>query len=172
MVKVKGGKRGGKRRGSRAIAVMVILAALASGTALAILLGAKGGGVGAVKALMYMGEGCACCRAYARYLEDLGLNVETRVVPVEKLVNVKRGLGVPERLWACHTLIIQDYVVEGHVPWEAVARLLAEKPGDIDGIAVPGMPPGSPGMPGPRQGPIVVYWFREDGSTGVYHVIE
>ena len=63
----------------------------------------------------------------------------------------------------CHTTIIGDYFVEGHVPLEAVEKLLTEKP-DIKGIAMPGMPSGSPGMPGAKKGDFVIYAVNRDGS--------
>ncbi len=72
------------------------------------------------------------------------------------LKTTKRRAGVPEALESCHTVVAGPYFVEGHVPAAAVARLLAERP-RILGIALPGMPSGSPGMDGPRHGPLVVY---------------
>ena len=73
---------------------------------------------------------------------------------------------MPEKLYSCHTAIIQGYVIEGHVPADLILRLLKEKP-KVLGIAVPGMPSGSPGMDGPPV-PYEVLTFDKDGKTSVY----
>lgn len=86
---------------------------------------------------------CGCCTAWSDLARRAGYTVET--VDVEDVSPLKRRLGVPDALWGCHTAEVEGYVVEGHVPFEAVARLLAERPG-ITGISAPGMPMGSPGM--------------------------
>ena len=70
--------------------------------------------------------------------------------------DVKVELDIPEDMWGCHTSIVGDYYVEGHVPVEAIRKLLREQP-EIDGIALPGMPQGSPGMSGEKDGPWVIY---------------
>jgi len=86
---------------------------------------------------------CGCCGGWVDHLKLAGLtvNVEER----SDLDPIKRRLGIPEELWACHTATVGGYAVEGHVPAHAIARLLAERPG-FKGVAVPGMPIGSPGM--------------------------
>ena len=116
---------------------------------------------------IYQSPWCGCCGEYARYLEERGFRVE--VVLTADPASVKRELGVPERLWSCHTGVIDGYVVEGHVPVEAIEALLEGRP-DVDGIAVPGMPAGAPGMGGPPE-PLTVYWFR-GGEVGVFMVVE
>jgi len=81
---------------------------------------------------------------------------------------IKKQYGVPANLASCHTTIVDDYVVEGHIPAEDVQRLLAEKP-DIAGIAVPGMPIGSPGMEsGDYVEPYTVFSFTESGETAAF----
>ena len=80
-------------------------------------------------------------------------------------------LYVPERLHSCHTGVIGDYVIEGHVPSHVIARLLKEKP-KVLGIAVPRMPIGSPGMEGPLPEPYDVFTFDKDGGIHVYEHIE
>lgn len=87
---------------------------------------------------------CGCCSGWVEHLRENGLEVVTH--DVEDLAPVKRMAGVPEHLQACHTAKIGDYVIEGHVPAGAIERLLAERPA-VGGLAVPGMPAGSPGMP-------------------------
>ncbi len=70
--------------------------------------------------------------------------------------DVKVDLNIPDDMWSCHTLLVGGYYVEGHVPVEAIRKLLQEQP-EIDGIALPGMPQGSPGMSGTKDGPWVIY---------------
>ena len=80
---------------------------------------------------------------------------------------VKQQGGVPRAASSCHTAFVDGYVVEGHVPAEDVKRMLKERP-DISGIAVPGMPMGSPGMEGPNPQPYDVLAFDEDGNLSHY----
>jgi len=86
---------------------------------------------------------CGCCAGWTEHVRAAGFPVE--VVETNDLNRVKARLGVPGRLAACHTAEIDDYVIEGHVPASAIRRLLAERP-QVKGLAVPGMPVGSPGM--------------------------
>ena len=88
------------------------------------------------------------------YLQDNGITVET--VMVEDTATVKLEHGIPEQLWSCHTMIIDGYYIEGHVPIDVVLKLLKDRPA-VDGIALPGMPQGSPGMDGVKDGPWVIY---------------
>jgi hypothetical protein len=88
---------------------------------------------------------CGCCTGWAQHLQKAGF--VTRVVETKDLDAVRRRLGVPDDLAGCHTAEISGYVVEGHVPADALKRLLAERP-SAAGLAVPGMPAGSPGMEG------------------------
>ncbi len=73
---------------------------------------------------------------------------------------IRYPIRIPGDLWACHTAVIGGYAVEGHVPVEAIDRLLAEKP-QIKGIALPGMPSGSPGMPGPKTEKFIIYTISD-----------
>ena len=93
---------------------------------------------------MYRSAGCGCCLKWADHAKAAGYPVT--VNNVDDIMAVKSKLGVPRSLASCHTTTVGGYVVEGHVPFEAVSRLLREKPRGIAGIAVPGMPAGSPGM--------------------------
>ena len=104
--------------------------------------------------------GCGCCGAWVRHLQHAGF--PTRVVETRDLDTVKRRLGVPDDLASCHTAEVQGYVVEGHVPAAAVRRLLAEKPPAV-GLAVPGMPIGSPGMEGGKPETYEVVLFGPQG---------
>ena len=93
---------------------------------------------------------CGCCGNWVKHIKAAGFPVD--VVELDDVLPLKVKLGVPEALMSCHTAEIGGYVIEGHVPAEAVKRLLVERPKAI-GIAVPGMPVGSPGMEVPGQAP-------------------
>jgi hypothetical protein len=92
-----------------------------------------------------------------------------RVEDVADVEPVKRRLGIPTDVTSCHTAQVGGYIVEGHVPADAIDRILAERP-DIAGLAVPGMPEGAPGMalPGRPEGDYTVISFTEDGELQVY----
>lgn len=111
---------------------------------------------------VYKTATCGCCGAWARHLEAEGFLVRTR--DVTDLAAVKRRLGVPAAAEACHTAVVDGYVIEGHVPAEDVARLLAERP-RVRGLAVPGMPLGSPGMESDTPEPYDVRVI-DDGGLG------
>ena len=98
-------------------------------------------------------------------MRDAGFTVD--VEDRRDLVSIKQQMGVPRGMQSCHTAKVGDYFVEGHAPAGAVKRLLAEKP-DIKGLAVPGMPMGSPGMDGPRRYPYDVMAVGKDGRAQVY----
>jgi len=104
---------------------------------------------------------CGCCAAWAALARDLGYRVT--VTDTDDLAGEKRRANVPAPLWACHTAAIGGYVIEGHVPFAAIARLLAERP-RIAGIAVPGMPADGPGMAGGADAIVPVTAFG--GSAG------
>lgn len=114
------------------------------------LLGAASMGIGvgtAGEALpevtVHRDPNCGCCRGWASHLKSAGFPV--RLVETTELDAIKQRLGVPGELSSCHTAEVAGYIVEGHVPVGAIRRLLAEKPEAI-GLAVAGMPIGSPGM--------------------------
>jgi len=114
----------------------------------------------------YNSPSCSCCEQYASYLRDNVSGSVTDTVP-DDITTVKRERGVPEALESCHTTIVGDYVVEGHVPAPAIATLLDESP-SIDGIALPGMPAGSPGMGGEKTEPFVVRKFTDGDAGGTF----
>lgn len=108
---------------------------------------------------------CGCCNAWARYVERAGF-----AVTVHHEADGERRWarhGVPAGARSCHTAVVDGYVVEGHVPIENLERLLTERP-DAVGIAVAGMPIGSPGMEGPNPQPYDVLLLERDGTTSVY----
>ena len=119
--------------------------------------------------LVYKTPTCGCCNGWVAHLEGAGFTVDAR--NVTDIMSVKRDGGVPVAMSSCHTALIDGYVVEGHVPVEQIKRLLAERP-DVAGIAVPGMPVGSPGMEGGNPQPYRVLAFGHDGSASVFAEID
>lgn len=115
--------------------------------------------------LVYKSPTCGCCNGWVEHMEQAGFAVDAR--DVSDIMTVKRDGGVPVQMSSCHTAIIDGYVVEGHVPADQVKRLLAERP-DVAGIAVPGMPIGSPGMEGANPKPYQVLTFSHLGEPGVF----
>lgn len=111
---------------------------------------------------VYKTPTCGCCGKWVRHMRDAGFEVTT--VDLNDLTAVKSKNGVPAEIAACHTAIVEGYVVEGHVPASDVLRLLAERP-PVSGLVVPGMPVGSPGMEGPRPERYDVYAFDSSGRT-------
>ncbi len=104
---------------------------------------------------------CGCCDGWVQHLRDAGFTVQVK--ETADLDAVRSRLGVPSDLAACHTAEVAGYVVEGHVPATAVRRLLLERP-NARGIAVPGMPIGSPGMEGGRPQRYEVVLFGAEGQ--------
>ena len=121
---------------------------------------------GAKEVTLYKDPQCGCCEGYAAYLKENGFDV--KVVNTGNLAAINTALGVPDELQACHTAMIDGYVVEGHVPVDAINRLLADKP-NITGISLPGMPAGSPGMNGEKTEPLAIYEISQ-GKPKVYAV--
>ena len=101
------------------------------------------------------------------HLQANGFKVQKRDVFGKQFTDVKSKYGVPQRLYSCHTAVIDGYVIEGHVPADLIKRMLIEKP-TIIGLAVPGMPVGSPGMEGPKPEPYEVFTFDKQDRTTVY----
>ena len=116
--------------------------------------------------LVYKSPTCGCCGNWVRHLEANGFT--TRVEDVADISAVKAEHGVPAALASCHTGLVDGYVAEGHVPAEDVQRLLTERPEAV-GIAVPGMPVGSPGMEvGDRKDPYRVLAFDRTGRSWTF----
>jgi hypothetical protein len=116
---------------------------------------------------VYKSPTCGCCVAWEEHLEAHGLRVKS--VNRTDMQAVKQQQGLPRMLASCHTAVADGYVIEGHVPAKDVVRLLSERPEGVDGLAVPGMPIGSPGMErGDELDPYNVLAFSEDGRTGVF----
>lgn len=153
--------------GATAVAVLALLGCSASGT---VSDGAdeepSTSGSGAQQAmLVFRDPSCGCCHAWAEIARTAGYDVELR--DHQDMPGLKRRLGVPEELASCHTARIAGLVIEGHVPLEDVTRLVREKPAGIKGIAVAGMPLGSPGMevPDGTKQPFKVMAFDATGKV-------
>ena len=116
---------------------------------------------------VYKTSTCGCCRIWVEHLQSSGFTVRT--TDVEDLSGIKAKHAVPSRLQSCHTGVIDGYVVEGHVPAADIQRMLKERP-KVAGLAVPGMPIGSPGMEvkGVTPQPFDVMAFQKDGKSSVY----
>jgi hypothetical protein len=122
-----------------------------------------------IKATMYKNPQCSCCEAYAAYLTKNGFEVDIK--PTNDLAEISRKAGVPENLQGCHTLFVNGYVIDGLVPINTVHKLLSEKPA-IAGITLPGMPLGSPGMGGSKEGPFTIYAVTKDGKAPSVYATE
>lgn len=116
-------------------------------------------------AKLYKNPDCGCCEEYAKYLKANGFNVT--VIPTHDLALMQKDNGVPEQLAGCHTTLIENYVFEGHIPVDSIKRVLKERPA-IKGLSVPGMPAGSPGMVGKKQGPLNVYTISSERPPKLY----
>lgn len=114
---------------------------IAAGAVLA--LPAVAGAAAPVKITTYRNPSCGCCLKWVAAARDAGFDVT--VVPVDDIMAVKAKHGVPDAVMSCHTSLVGPYVVEGHVPFEPIRRLLKQKP-KLKGIGVAGMPAGAPGM--------------------------
>lgn len=119
--------------------------------------------------LVYKTPTCGCCNGWVEHMRAAGFTVDAR--DVTDLMSVKRDAGVPVGASSCHTALVDGYFVEGHVPAEQVRELLAQRP-EVAGIAVPGMPTGSPGMEGPNAAPYQVLSIGHDGSAQVFAEVD
>jgi len=114
---------------------------------------------------VYKNASCGCCKKWVEHLQAAGFRV--MVHDTSNLAGVMERYGVPRKLTACHTAVVDGYVIEGHVPADVIQRLLKERPG-IAGVAVPGMPAGSPGMESETPARFYILTFDKNGTTSVY----
>lgn len=122
--------------------------------------------------VVYKTATCGCCSGWVEHMRAAGFTVDARDLPSNtELMRVKVDAGVPGAMATCHTALVDGYVVEGHVPADQVKRLLAERP-EVAGIAVPGMPIGSPGMEGPGAQPYRVHSFDRQGGSAVFAEVD
>lgn len=122
-----------------------------------------------INAVMYKNPECSCCEAYAAYLEQNGFEVDIKAV--DNLSQISSDAGVPADLEGCHTLMVDGYVVDGHVPVDIVRKLLTEQPA-ITGITLAGMPTGAPGMGGEKDETWTIYAFTKDGKAPTVYATE
>ena len=116
---------------------------------------------------LYKNPQCGCCEGYADYLRHNGFKV--KAISTNDLTVIGQKYGIPDDLQPCHITLIEGYVVGGHIPMQVIDRLLAERP-KIVGITLPGMPEGTPGMPGTKPGPLDIYEVG-GGAQKVYATI-
>jgi hypothetical protein len=114
---------------------------------------------------VYKTPQCGCCKGWIQHLKANGFQVEAIDMP--DLSMVKEKYGVKPALQSCHTAVVNGYVVEGHVPADVIQKLIKEHPA-VAGLAVPGMPAGSPGMEGAIKQAYEVYTFDKSGKSKVY----
>ena len=149
-------RSGPRFAGAPVLAVVAAFAALAFGSAHAAAM------------TVYKTATCGCCADWVEHVRAAGFEVTVADVSQAELIQRKRELGIDPRLGSCHTALVGGYIVEGHVPAADIRRLLAERP-PVAGIAVPGMPLGSPGMDyGGRRDPYNVIAFDDAGGLRIF----
>lgn len=115
---------------------------------------------------VYKDPSCSCCEGWVRHMKASGFRPTVTNTP--DVSSIKKQHGVTDALASCHTALIGGYVIEGHVPAVDVTRLLTEKPKNIRGLTIPGMPASAPGMDGKPFQPYTVLSFDAQGKTAVY----
>jgi hypothetical protein len=127
-----------------------------------LLLGVSAFATAAESVTVFKSPYCGCCEKWVEHLRQNGFAVETR--DVSDVPAARQQLGMPAKYGSCHTAKIGSYVIEGHVPAADIRRLLREKP-KATGLAVPSMPPGSPGMESDKPIPYQTFLVQADGSA-------
>jgi len=116
--------------------------------------------------MMHKNPGCGCCDIWAEHLRSHGFTVATKEDP--QIFALKDSKGIPRPLYSCHTALIDGYFIEGHVPAQDIMSLLRLRPDSVTGLAVPGMPLGSPGMEHPRPQNFNTIAMLSDGNAYVF----
>jgi len=150
-----------KRSAMRVVHAVTLLLAAALGTAAAEPAFAQR----IAQVTVYKSATCGCCKDWVKHLEANGFHVQS--LDVEDLERIKRTLGVRPQYASCHTAIADGYTIEGHVPAGDIKRLLAERP-KARGLAVPGMPGGSPGMESAPKQPYATLLIDDQGGARVF----
>lgn len=117
---------------------------------------------------VYKSPTCGCCEKHVAYLRRSGFTVEVK--DEQNIGSIKEQFGVPQEIASCHTAVLGEYIIEGHMPIEAIEKLIQDQP-LIKGIALPGMPSGSPGMPGSKEGIFKIISFTKNGDQNVFQEI-
>lgn len=127
----------------------------------------RGKSAAPVAITIYKSRSCGCCAKWVDHVKAAGF--DTRVHDEENMDGLKDELGVPQEVRSCHTALVGGFLIEGHVPAADIRQLLTRRP-KVAGLAVPGMPAGTPGMaePGSRISDFDVLAFQTDGSTTVF----
>ena len=118
---------------------------LSTAAILILALGACANAAQAATYTMFRNPSCGCCEQWAEHIRQ-GMEAEVKVQDNTNMASLKNEHGVPADLRSCHTMLVDGYVIEGHVPAADIDRLLSERPTGVSGLAVAGMPLGSPGM--------------------------
>ena len=139
-------------------AILGILIVILSGT---YLIKQKNPGI---PITIYKTQSCGCCEGFISELTKSGFNVKLDVR--DDIIDIKEKYNISEEMESCHTAFINGYFIEGHVPIEAINKLIEESP-EIDGIALPGMPSGSLGMPGEKEGKLKIYSIT-NGEASIF----
>lgn len=121
---------------------------------------------GIAHVVMHKSPGCGCCNVWADHLRSHGFTVES--IDDADIQEFKADQNIPRELMSCHTAVVDGYFVEGHVPANDILKLLKEKPKHVTGLAVPGMPLGSPGMEHPSPQDFDTIAVLTDGSAFIY----
>lgn len=154
-----------EQHGARRFPVSWLIGAIAVAVLAIVIRGVAAQGA-RPEVVVYKSATCGCCNAWVAHLRSHGFRVTTH--DVADVAAVRRGAKVPEGLASCHTATVGGYVVEGHVPARDIERLLASRP-RVDGLAVPAMPIGSPGMDyGARRDPYDVLAYSSAGQSEVF----
>lgn len=145
------------------------LAALSVPALLGVSLGATAAPAKPYNMAIYRDSNCGCCKAWSKLMEASG-RLRTTLTDAPDMLALKRRLGVPQDLTSCHTAQVEGLLIEGHVPAKDILRLLISRPADILGLAVAGMPMGSPGMEqaGGRREAFDVFSFNKKGARQVF----
>jgi hypothetical protein len=156
------------------VAIAVFVVAVAAIAAYAVQ-AQRGGSAQAPRTMVmevYKTPTCGCCSLWVDHMRAAGFDVTAKDVTQAELDRVKAAHGVPPEMHSCHTGLIDGYAIEGHIPAREVRRFLKERP-DVAGLAVPGMPLGSPGMevPGTKPRPYTVLTFDRSGQTKVFATV-
>jgi len=151
----------------RAVILTALTGAVTAAALIPLALPGKHGTAQATAATLYKNPECECCDGYAAYLRENGFEVTVKATHDVPLM--QQAAGVPEGFVGCHLTMIADYAVAGHIPIATINRLLGERPA-IKGVVLPGMPMGSPGMGGTKEGPFVIYEIGGESKVGVPNV--
>jgi len=118
--------------------------------------------------IVYKTPSCSCCGKWVKHLRENDFTVKVNLV--SETASVRSRLGVPREMASCHTAMVGDYWVEGHVPADLIHKLMTDQPEGIQGIAAPGMPQGSPGMESPNPSKYKVLSLNDKGQVEVYAI--